>query len=224
MRDDELTALLRSPALSLDPPVDLVASVHQGARRVRRRRTAGVVALSAAALGCAALVGPGLLGEGERPPETVAAPLASRFPQATTSVERLERLNGGDVVTFFVGTRWCTASSRTLVNDGCRGYVGTGPVAPFALTVAPGDDTLSVDRDTVTAGVLGTGVSRVTVELTDGTVLEARTVQGEGFPRPVWWAAVPRGGTVQGYTAYDGAGQVREVLQVAGEQLEVRAS
>lgn len=217
MRDDELTTLLRSPALSLEPPADLVGDVRGAARRVRRRRTAGVAALSAAAVLSVATLAPALLGgAGEDGPDravgTAPDELAARFPQATSSVQLLEKLNGGDVVTFYSGTRWCTGSARTLVNDGCRGYVGEGDVAPFALFLPPGDATLRVDAASVTAGVLGTGVARVEVELEDGTVLPASAVAGEGFPRPVWWAAVPPGGVVRTYTAYDADGAVVETI------------
>ncbi len=212
MREDELAELLRSPALSLEPPPDLLEGVRRGARRTRRARTAGGVALAGAAVLVAALAVPAVLDSRDGPPsgqvaDTLPSELAARIEGETTSVELLESLNGGRVVTYFSGTRWCTAAMRTVVNDGCRGYVGTGRIGPFALMLPPGHETLSVDRDSVVAGVLGTGVERITVELDDGTSLPASAVSGRGFPRPVWWAAVPRGTTVLAYTAR-GAGDV----------------
>ena len=206
MRDDDLSALLRSPALSLDPPQDLVASVHRGARRVQRRRTAGVAALSAAALACAVIVVPGLLRDGTGPRERVAVtPGDPRFPEATSPVVTLAELNGGEVVTFFEGTSWCTTSVRTAQSSSC-GFVGAGRLAPFAHMTVPGQASTRVDDDYVLAGVLGSDVARVEVQV-GGSEVEAETASPEGFPRPVWWVPVPAGVRVEAVTAYDSAGE-----------------
>jgi hypothetical protein len=219
VRAEELSALLRSPALSLEPPPDLLEGVRRGARRTRRGQRAAVAALSGTAVLVAALAVPALLDARGGPPstdvaDTLPSELAARIDGETTSVELLESLNGGRVVTYFQGTRWCTAAMRTVVNDGCRGYVGAGTLGPFALLLPSGHETLSVDRDSVVAGVLGTGVERVTVELSDGTTEPASAVSGRGFPRPVWWAAVPRGTTVVSYTARGPGDVVVERLPV----------
>lgn len=207
MRDEELSSLLRSPALSLDPSPDLVASVRQGARRARRRRATGVAALSAVALGVAGLLGPSLLAGGEAPRERVAVSTADpRFPRATSAVATLAELNGGEVVTFFAGASWCTASVRASFNESCVGFLGNR-VGPFAYSTVPGQASVRVDRDYLVAGVLGTAVAEVVVVLSDGTELPARTTSPEGFPRPVWWVQVPSGARAEGATAYDAAGQ-----------------
>ena len=94
---------------------------------------------------------------------------------------------------------------------------------PFAFLRAPGNETLTVDRDTLVAGVLGTGVARVRVELSDGRELTANDVEADGFPRPVWWMQVPAGVSVTGYTAYDAAGGVVVTMQATSESFTVEA-
>jgi hypothetical protein len=214
MRDDELSTLLRSPALALDPPPDLVEGVRSGARRVRRRQVAGASALSVVLLGAAALAGTGLLGGDTQPPrDTVAvSPGDPRFPEATTPVVRLAELNGGEVLTFFVGQKWCTAAVRVGTADACSRALGA-QVQPFAFLRRPGNESLTVDADTLAAGVLGTDVARVELRFTDGSEVEAATTSPRGFPWPVWWAQVPRGERVESYTAYDDAGEELAVEQ-----------
>lgn len=208
MREDELSGLLRSPALSLEPPPDLVSSTRAGARRMLQRRRAGAAVLSAVAVAGVALVVPGLLGGGDRPPDTVATDLRDpRFPAATTAVVVLTELNGGEVVTFFEGRTWCTAAIRIGLSKACSRGLGSD-VPPFAFLRAPGNETLTVDRDTLVAGILGTGVERVRVRLSDGRELTANDVQADGFPRPVWWMQVPPGTSVESYVAYDGTERV----------------
>lgn len=211
MREDDLAALLRSPALGLEPPRDLLEGVQAGARTVRRRQAAGTVALSVVAVLVAVLVGPGLLGGGaDEPDERVvqpASPFAERFPLATSSFELLENLNDGEVVTWFQGRRWCTAAIRVRTAEGCSGALGA-TVPPFAFLRLPGHETLTVDRDTLVAGVLGTGVEEVRVVLSDGSSPVVSAVSGRGFPRPVWWTAVPPGTSLRSVTAHDEAGGV----------------
>ena len=207
MRDDELTEALRSPALSLEPPPDLLDSVRRGARRTRRRRAAGTAALSAAALATAALLGPSRAGgDGERP-DQLADALQSRFPAATTPVEVLEPLNGGQVVTFFERRRWCTAAVRNDAAQSCSRALGS-TVQPFAFVRTPGNESLTVDRESLVAGVLGTGVVRVEVLLSDGTSPVVSTTAPAGYPRPVWWTRVKPGAGVEELRAYDADGRL----------------
>lgn len=216
MRDDELSTLLRSPALALEPPPDLVEEVRVGARRVRRRRAVGASALSVVLLGAAALAGTALLDgpPSGGPAESYAvSPGDARFPDATTAVVRLAQLNGGEVLTFFEGQRWCTAAARIGTAKGCSRALGA-QVQPFAFLVPPGVDSLTVDADSLVAGVLGTDVARVQVRFTNGSDVEASTTSPRGFPWPVWWAQVPRGERVERYTAYDEAGE--ELARVEG--------
>lgn len=208
MNDDELAALLRSPALSLAPPPDLIAGVQRGARRVRRRRAAGTALLSLVLLAGAVTVGPQLIrnltggpGDGEQFARLAAD---SRFPAATTPVLLLAQLHGGEVLTWFEGNHWCTASARADLNRACSRNIGA-QVPPFAFLRGPRTESLTVDDDFLVAGVLGSQVVAVQVRLSDGSTARARTAQPLNFPRPVWWLAVPQGVTVQGYTALDAA-------------------
>ena len=224
MRDDELAALLRSPALSLDPPPDLVSSVHRGARRVQRRRTAGVAVLSAVALGCAAVVGPGLLDRAGDRPDVASPDLARLFPDATSEVVPLTDLSGGTVYTYFRGRQWCTVSKRTgPPNTTCAGSLPPSGVRPFAFLRGPGTESLTVDRDFVVAGLLGDGVARVEVELMDGRVLTASTARGDGFPRDVWWQDLAPADRVVGYTARDAAGDALETYVSVSDTFEITA-
>jgi hypothetical protein len=222
VREDELGALLRSRALALEPPADLVASTRARAQRIHRRRRAGMVAVTAAAV-AAVLAGTGLVGGADGPPETVATDAGDpRFPAATTPVVVLSELNGGEVVTFFEGRAWCTAAVRSGTAKACSRALGSG-VPPFAFLRAPGNETLTVDRDTLVAGVLGTGVAEVRITLSDGRELTADDVKADGFPQPVWWMQVAPDTAVTGYTAYDAAGGVVATMQVTGESSTVEA-
>ena len=216
MREDELSTLLRSPALALEPPPDLVQEVRAGARRVRRRQAAGIAALSAVALGSAALVGPALLEARQDRPDIASDDLRLQFPDATSDVVPLTDLAGGTVYTYFRGGQWCTVSKRTgPPNTTCAGAVSATGVRPFAFVRGPGTESLTVDRDFVVAGVLGDGVERGEVELLDGRVLRASTVDAAGFPRPVWWQDLAPGERVAGYTARDANGEPVETLVLA---------
>jgi hypothetical protein len=223
VREDELSALLRSPALSLDPPPDLVQGVRAGARRVRRRRAGGTAVLSAAALAVALLGGPGLLGGTDRRSPDVASG-ARLFPDATSEVVRLADLSGGTVYTYFRGGQWCTVSKRTgPPNSTCAGSLPTGGIRPFAFLRGPGTESLAVDRDFVVAGILGDGIASVEVELVGGRVLTASVAGGDGFPRRVWWQQLAPDDRVAGYTARAASGNVVEVLVVVEESFEVTA-
>ena len=224
MRDEDLSPLLSSPELDLEPPRDLLASVERGARRVRRRRTAGVAALSAVALGSAALVGPGLLDTPDRRPDVASRDLARLFPDATSEVLPLAGLAGGTVYTYFRGGQWCTVSKRTgPANTTCAGSLPPGRVRPFAFVRGPGTESLAVDRDFLVAGLLGDGVASVELELVDGRVLTASRARGDGFPRDVWWQQLAPGDRVSGYAARDAAGDVLETLVVTEESFEVES-
>jgi hypothetical protein len=135
-----------------------------------------------------------------------------RFSDATTPVVRLAELNGGEVLTFFVGQEWCTAAVRVGTARSCSRALGA-QVQPFAFLRRPGNESLTVDADTLAAGVLGTAVARVELRFTDGSEVEAATTSPRGFPWPVWWAHVPRGERVEAYTAYDDAGAELAVLE-----------
>lgn len=222
MRDDELGALLRSPALALEPPADLVAAARAGARRVQRRRRVAAATLTAAAV-AAVLAGTGLAGGVDGPPDRVATETGDpRFPSATTPVVVLSELNGGEVVTFFEGRAWCTAAVRSGTAKACSRALGS-EIPPFAFLRAPGNETLTVDRDTLVSGVLGTGIARVTVTVSGGSELTANTVEADGFARPVWWMQVTPDAPVTGYTAYDAAGGVVATMQVTSESFTVEA-
>ncbi len=204
MTESDLRALLASPTLDLEPPTDLVEGVRLGARRVRRRRAVGAAALAVAALAGVASVAPRI--GGPTPGQVALAP-DSRFPDATTPIAVLERLNGGEVLTFFQGARWCTASSRADTSTTCSRNVGA-VVQPFAFLSGQGTDSLSVDADGLVAGLLGDGIASVEVEFADGMTVSAHSVQPTGFARAVWWLRVPAAGVVTGYTAVDVSGQV----------------
>lgn len=222
MREDELSSLLRSPALSLDPPPALVAAVRSGARRVRRRRAGRIAALSAVAAAGAALVGPGLLDRADDRPDVASGDLARLFPDATSEVVPLVDLAGGTVYTYFRGGQWCTVSKRTgPANTTCAGSLPPSGVRPFAFLRGPGTESLTVDRDYVVAGLLGDGVARVEVELADGRVLTASTARAAGFPREVWWQDLAPADRVTGFTARDAAGEAVETYVSTSDSFEV---
>ncbi len=206
MSEPDLRALLGAPALDLEPPADLVEGVRRGARRVRRRRAVGGAALGVVALVGVVSVVPRLGGDRPITGQVALAP-DSRFPAATTPIAVLEQLNGGEVVTYFEGARWCTASSRADTTTACSRNVGA-VVQPFAFLRGQGTESLSVDADGLVAGLLGDGIASVEVELADGTTVSAQSAQPAGFVRAVWWLRVPAGGVVVGYSARDGSGEV----------------
>lgn len=190
--DADLRANLRSPALALDPPEDLITGVVRRARRTRQRQVAGAAALAlavaATAVGARAVIG-GRAGA----PEQVAQQPTSQplFPEATSAVVALTQLNGGTVYTWFQGGSWCTASVRTgPKNFACAGSVGAARVLPFAYVRRPGEPSVSVDAGTLVTGLLGDGVARVELVLAGGAVRETAAVTGAGFGRTVWWAPV----------------------------------
>ena len=210
MRDDELTALLRSPSFELEPPGDLLEGVRRDARRVRRRHAVGTALASVAVLVAGAVVAPGLVGVLRGPdsaPAQVALAPDSRFPEASSTVYRLASLHGGEVLTFFEGRSWCTASVRLDRAKACSRTVGYD-LAPFAFLVPRGSESLTVDGDGLVAGLLGKGVERVDVHLSDGTVRTAEQAQPRGFVRPVWWLSVPPSTEVAGATAHGPDGEV----------------
>lgn len=205
-----LGALLGSPALDLEPPVDLVEGVRRDARRVHRRRNIGTVALSVLLVAGAVTVVPPLVGGDHRDGAGQVAqvlPPDSRFPGATSPIAVLARINGGEVVSWFEGNRWCTGASRVDTARLCSRGVGA-KVAPFAFVRDRGNETLTIDADGLVAGLLGTGVEHVRVRLSDGTTVPTTRTQPEGFVRPVWLLRVPRGLTVDALVAYDAAGSV----------------
>lgn len=226
MRDDELSSLLRSPVLSLDPPADLAQSAQAGARRVHRRRQSAAAALAVVLLGAAGLAGSGLLGgSSDRPPDVASPDLRALFPESTTEVVPLARINGGTVYTYFRGSQWCTVSKRTgPPNSTCAGSLPATGVAPFGFLRGPGTESLTVDRDFLVAGVLGDEIASVDVELVGGQVLAAEVARGEGFPRPVWWRQLAPGDQVAGYTARDEDGAAVQTSFSSEETFVIEAT
>ena len=205
-----LESALRSPALALDPPPDLLTGVVRRARRTRRRQTAGAavvaLAVSGTAVGLAGVLGGhGADSDGvaQQPPVT-----ARLFPDATSPVLTLARPRGGTVYTWFQRGSWCTASVRTgPANVACDGSIGAARVRPFAYLRGPELPSLRVDEAGLVAGVLGDGVREVRVRLAGGGTELASVAVAPGFRRPVWYLPVTPGQRVVGYVAYapDGA-------------------
>lgn len=209
-----LGTMLQSPALALEPPVDLAASVRTRAGRVRRRRRAAALASVVLAVVGVATATSTLRGGSDG--LTVASPaqqLARQFPDATTPFVALTDLNGGTILTWFQGPQWCTASVRTgPPNVTCAGSL-PAVVRPFAYVRGRSTESLTVDEDHVVAGLLGDGVAEVDVERADGTRSAATTVRGERFGRPVWFSR-ETGPDVLGYTARAADGSVLATLSL----------
>lgn len=200
MNDPDVSLLLRSPALALEPPADLVEGVRRRARRVRRRQQAAGAALVVAAVAVGGALLPPLLdrGTGADPAGTGVDP---RAPDASSAVVELRLLHGASLITWWEGRLWCTNVLRVTTDRSCVGPVSDGP----GLTrVKPA---LTVDDRVVAAGTVGADVAQVRVELVAGTPLVAELVDGGGtFRQRVWSVELPKRAEVSAFVAYDAAG------------------
>ena len=209
--DSDLRVLLQSPALTLEPPATLPEVVRRNARRHRlRTRVAGAGTALALVVG-GVLLGPGLKTslEERRSDRSQSAGFAvdPRFPAATTEVVPLLRINNADVVTWFEGARWCTATTRQTTKDACL-----GPVNPdhqgFSWILPSGSPSLTVDAEHVVAGVVPPGATRIAVHMKDGREYPAAIADSARFPVQVWSTRVDDSAyPVEYYVAYDSAGQ-----------------
>ena len=216
--DDDLRLLLRSPALMLEPTPTLTEDVRRQARRRRARNRTAAGAATAALVVVGVLVGPGVktavdeLREGRNQPAGVRAD--PRFPAATTDVVTLQRINGAEVLTWFEGSRWCTATSRVTQKDTCLGPVDADNEG-FSWVLPTGSPSLTVDDQHVVAGIVPSGASRVVVHMSDGREFEGVIATGSRFPASVWSTLVADNvGSVQYYAAFDRLG--REVARQPG--------
>jgi hypothetical protein len=207
---DDLRVLLRSPALALDPPATLAQAVRRQARRQRlaTRAAAGVTAV--AAVVALVALGPALIGAVDGlhngPDQSAGLKPDPRAPTATSDVVTLQTINGADILTWWQGSRWCTATTRITRQDTC-----VGPVDPrhrgFSSVLPPGSPSLIVNSSHVAAGVLPPDATRVVVHMKSGRAYEAAIFQGAGFVRPVWSVLVDdRRTTVDYYAALDDSG------------------
>lgn len=213
----DLSDLMRSPELGLEPRPGLARDVRRSALVLRRRRRVaaggGAVAALALAVGGAVVV-PGLVGEDRLVPSRTAG-----VAGATTPVIVLQDLNGAEAVTYWKGRSWCYGVSRVTTTHGCTN--GVRGADDFPAVAGPAESALRVDdgqasERQLVAGLLGDRVARVEVLLTgertpasgqpEVTRARAATERRADFPRGVWWIEVPRESRVAGYIAYDAAG------------------
>ncbi len=211
MIDDDLRLLLRSPALTLEPPETLAADVRRGARRQRLRARAGAGALAGALVAIGVLAGPDLAGsvDGLRnhPNQSAGVRPDPRAPAATTEVVTLQTINGAQVLTWFEGADWCTATTRITRQKTCLGAVDPQHRG-FSWLVPSRSPSVTVDNEHVVAGIVPPGASRVGVHMSDGREFEGEIVVGSRFPVPVWSTRVDDShGRVAYYVAYDLAGR-----------------
>lgn len=213
----DLSDLMRSPELALEPSPGLARDVRRSAAALRRRRRAaagaGAVTSLVLALGGAVVV-PGLVSEDRLAPSEPAT-----VAGATTPVIVLGDLNGAEAVTYWKGRSWCYGVSRVTTTHGCTNGIRGGD--DFPAVAGPAESALRVDdgqasERQLVAGLLGDRVATVEVLLVDEkapatgqpdvTRSLAATQRRVDFPRGVWWFEVPRGLRVTGYIAYDVAG------------------
>ena len=214
--DDDLRLLLRSPALTLEPAPGLADRVRGQAKGVRRRRALGATGVTVAVAAVAALLAPavadGIDGLRNRADQQAGPSAEPGFPNATSEVVTMRRLNGAQIVTWFEGSAWCTATSRVTSSRTCL-----RPVDPDARGLPKhlnqGATSLTVDGLPVVAGVAGADVSRVVVHMTDGREFDTDMVDGRGFVLRVWsgWLNGDPG-TIAYYIGYDDLGH--EVARV----------
>ena len=207
--EDDLRVLLRSPALTLEPPATLPDVVRRKARRQRLRTRAAGAGTVLAVVAVGLLAGPGLkssLDDLRNKNDAAGFAADPRFPAATSQVVTLQHINGADVLTWFEGSRWCTATTRATTKDGCLGPAN--PAHPgFSWVFASGSPFLTVDNEHVVAGLAPPGAARVGVHMKDGREYEADIVDGAKFVVPVWSARVDDSAfPVEYYVAYDSTG------------------
>lgn len=208
--DDDLRVLLHSPALALEPPQTLTDAIRRTARRhrARARVAAGVATAGLVVIGV--LVGPGLAGSIGELRESRNQPAAiepdPRAPAATTDVVTMQRINGAEILTWFEGSRWCTATTRVTARDSCQGPVDPEHVG-FSWVLPAGSASVTVDSQHVVAGIVPPGASRVIVHMTDGREFEGVITTGTRFPTKVWSTyLLGEPGTVEYYAAFDRLG------------------
>ena len=212
MTDDDLGVLLRSPALTLEPPAQLALSARRRARRRRLELRAVSSAIAVAVVGGALLLGPGLIDSvrniGSHPDQSAGTQADPRFPGATTEIVTLNSINGASVLTWFEGADWCTATTRVTRQKTCLGAVDPEHRG-FSWVVPARSPSVTVDNQHVVAGIVPPDASRVVVHMTDGREFEATLFDGARFPRPVWAVLLVEDppGVVEYYAAFDAAGK-----------------
>ena len=211
MNDDDLRQLMRSPALTLEPPPTLPADVRHQARRHRVRTRVGGALGATALVAAAVLVGPAIVDSVDslrtRPVPADGFTPPPGFPAATSEVVTLQTLNGAHVLTWFEGSDWCTKTTRITRTRTCLGAVDPRHQG-FSWLLPAGSPSLTVDNTHVVAGIAPPGAARVVVHLSNGQDVEAPFVDGVRFPTPVWSTVVDdRHATVAYYVAYDDAGR-----------------
>lgn len=208
--EDDLRELLRSPALTLEPPAALPDAVRRNARRHRLRTRAACAGAALAVVAAGLLVGPALkdsLDELSSNRDQTAVPEHDpRAPAATTEVVTLQRINGAELITWFEGSRWCTATTRQTTRDSCL-----GPANPqhegFSWIFASGSPSVTVDDEHVVAGLAPPGASRVAVHMKDGREYDAAIINTPRFVLPVWSARVDDSAyPVEYYVAFNNLG------------------
>jgi hypothetical protein len=210
--DDDLRLLMRSPALTLEPPAGLPDVVRRRARRHRRRvRTTSSLVLGVL-VGLGILLGPGAVDSARSlkssPDQTAGKQVDRRAPQATTEVVTMRTINGAQLLTWFEGTDWCTATTRVTRQKTCLGAVDPEHQG-FSWIVPSRSPSVTVDDQHVVAGITPRNADRVIVHMKDGREFEAAIVDGRGFPLPVWSALLvdDTQGPVEYYAAYDQTGR-----------------
>ncbi len=212
----DLKELMQSPSLALEPPPTLDSVVRREARALRRRRRSVAAALAVIGFAGAVVVVPGLVSRNE-PAQVAGAP---QVEGSTSTVMLLAEINGAEVVTYWMGSAWCTGVSRVTTTHLCTRRTGPG-VDNFLALSGPDSDSLRVDDRQLSAGLIDDDVARVDAWLTDSpdTVVDERadydvvatTIRrAEGFPKGVWWLEVPSGKYPSALVAYDASGRELE--------------
>ena len=210
--EDDLRLLLRSPALTLEPPPTLPDVVRRKARRHRMRNRAFGAGTALALIGLAVLVGPGLkssIDELRSHSTDAAAPQPDpRAPHATTDVVTLRIVNKAEILTWFEGSQWCTKTTRVTSQQTCLGRVDPAHQG-FSWIVPVRSPSVTVDDQYFVAGVAPPGATRIVVHMSDGREFDTEIVSGSGFPTPVWSSVGIdlSTGRVESYIAYDGGGK-----------------
>lgn len=201
----DLTSRMRAPELGLEPRPDLADAVRGRARRVRRRRAAGTGLLSVAAVAAALTVLPGVVDR--RSTGELATPDRSYgIDDATSSVQRLARINGADVVAYWQDDELCVAAVRIKRDRDCAPGVSPATQRLFPYVFRPDNSALRVDDRQLVAGTVRADVAQVRVVLSAGAPLTVPVRRGEGFLLPVFSAELPRGAALAGVQALDAAG------------------
>ncbi|MDT7572654.1 MAG: hypothetical protein QOE05_2828 [Actinomycetota bacterium] len=210
--EDDLRLLLRSPALTIEPPPTLPDVVRRKARRHRLRTRAVGAGIAVVLVGCGVLLGPGLkssIDELRTHNTDSAAPKPDpRAPHATTDVLTLRIVNNAEILTWFEGSQWCTKTTRVTSQQTCLGRVDPAHQG-FSWVVPVRSPSVTVDDQYFVAGVAPPGAVRIVVHMSDGREFDTEIVSGAGFPAPVWSSVRIdlSVGRVAAYIAYDGGGK-----------------